>query len=183
MLAAAEELFRARGYEGVGVAEVLEAAAAPRGSLYFHFPGGKEQIGVEAVKRVGQAAVDGFRALGESGVDLNQFVERVFKSTAKTVKERGYNASCPIFAIATEMSDANPKLMAAVREVFASWESEIAAAAVARGMSAKNAAEFASAMVTAIGGAMVVSKAQRSTAPHHNAAKALKALGAVLMAP
>ena len=42
MLSAAIELFRARGFEGVGVAELLSKANAPRGSLYFHFPGGKE---------------------------------------------------------------------------------------------------------------------------------------------
>ncbi len=54
LIDAAVELFRARGYEGVGVAELLEKSGAPRGSLYFHFPGGKEEIGVEAVKRVGE---------------------------------------------------------------------------------------------------------------------------------
>ena len=46
MLSAAVELFRARGYEGVGVAELLEKSGAPRGSLYFHFPGGKDELAV-----------------------------------------------------------------------------------------------------------------------------------------
>ena len=34
-------LFRQRGYSGVGVAEILTAAQAPKGSLYHHFPNGK----------------------------------------------------------------------------------------------------------------------------------------------
>src|SRR5688572_33233071 len=88
MLAAAVELFRARGYAGVGVAELLEKSGAPRGSLYFHFPGGKEQVGAEAVARVGAEVAQRYRLLRESGVDLSTFIERVFKTTAKEAKER-----------------------------------------------------------------------------------------------
>jgi TetR/AcrR family transcriptional repressor of lmrAB and yxaGH operons len=181
MLTAAGELFRARGYEGVGVAEILEKSGSPRGSLYFHFPCGKEQIGAEVVERVGREAARRFRELNESGVDLNTFVERVFKTTAKESKERGYKASCPMAAIAAEFGSENVRLAAAVREAFSSWEREIAAAARARGMSAKNAEMFASAFLAAMEGAFLVSKAQASSSPHINASHAMKALAASLM--
>ncbi|MDZ4777160.1 MAG: helix-turn-helix domain-containing protein [Alphaproteobacteria bacterium] len=65
MIEAATTLFRRRGYEGVGVAELLSHSGAPRGSLYFHFPGGKEQIAIEAVTRAGEAVRDGIRARSE----------------------------------------------------------------------------------------------------------------------
>jgi TetR/AcrR family transcriptional repressor of lmrAB and yxaGH operons len=181
MLSAAVELFRARGYEGVGVAELLEKSGSPRGSLYFHFPGGKEQIGAEVVERVGATVALRFHALHESGVDLDTFIERVFKTTARECKERDYKASCPMAAIAAGVSSDNPKLGAAVREAFASWEREIALAARTRGMSEKNADIFASSMLTAMEGAFVVSKAQASSASHVNASRAMKALAAALL--
>ena len=181
LLGAAVELFRCRGYEGVGVAELLEKSGAPRGSLYFHFPGGKEEIGIEAVKRVGDVVAGQFRALHDTGCDMEQYVEQVFKTTAKGIKDRDFKASCPIAAIAAEMGHSNPDLNAAVVAVFAAWEKEIAHAASARGMSAKNAASFASAMLASIEGAMVVSKAQGSIAPHVNAARAMKALAATML--
>lgn len=181
LIDAAVELFRARGYEGVGVAELLEKSGAPRGSLYFHFPGGKEEIGVEAVKRVGEVVAGQFHALHESGVDMETFVDRVFKTTAKGIKDRDYKASCPIAAIAAEMGNSNPNLKAAVVACFAAWEKEIERAALARGFSAKNAADFASAMLASIEGAMVVSKAQGSIAPHVNASRAMKALAAAMV--
>lgn len=181
LIEAAVELFRARGYEGVGVAELLEKSGAPRGSLYFHFPGGKEEIGVEAVKRVGEIVTGQFRDLHESGVDLETFIDRVFKTTAKGIKDRDYKASCPIAAIAAEMGSSNPILNAAVVACFAAWEHEIEVAAMARGLSAKNAADFASAMLASIEGAMVVSKAQASIAPHVNASRAMKALAASMV--
>lgn len=181
MLSAATELFRARGYEGVGVAELLGKAGAPRGSLYFHFPGGKEQIGAEVVERVGRSVAERFRQLHESGVDLDTFIERIFKTTAKESKDRCYKATCPMAVIAAEVDAGNPKLAAAVRDVFVSWELEIADAARARGMSAKNADSFASALISAMEGAFIVSKAQGSSTAHINASKSIKALAGTLM--
>lgn len=182
MLSAATELFRARGYEGVGVAELLEKAGAPRGSLYFHFPGGKEQIGAEVVERVGRNVAVRFRQLHESGVDLDTFIERIFKTTAKESKDRCYKATCPMAVIAAEVDADNPKLAAAVRDVFVSWEGEIAAAARARGMNAKSAEAFASALISAMEGAFIVSKAQGSSTAHVNASRAIRALAGTLMA-
>jgi TetR/AcrR family transcriptional regulator, lmrAB and yxaGH operons repressor len=180
LLEAAVELFRARGYEGVGVAELLTKSGAPRGSLYFHFPGGKEQIGAEVVERVGAEVAQRFRDLHESGVDLDTFIVRVFKTTAKESKERGYKASCPMAAIAAGVSSDNPKLADAIRDAFASWEREIAHAAEARGMTRANAEIFASALLAAMEGAFVVSKAQASSAAHINASRAIQALAASL---
>lgn len=181
MLSAASQLFRARGYEGVGVAEILQRANAPRGSLYFHFPAGKEQIGAEVLERAGREAAERFRELHESGVDMATFIERVFKTTAKESKDSHFRASCPMAAIAAEFGGEDNRLARAVKEAFASWEREISQAARVRGMSAKNADLFASAMLAAMEGAFVVAKAQTSTTPHMSAAHAMKALAAALM--
>lgn len=181
LINAACELFRARGYEGVGVAELLEKSGAPRGSLYFHFPGGKEEIGVEAVRRVGENVAGQFRDLHESGVDINTFIDRVFKTTAATVKEREFEASCPIAATAAGLGKHNPLLAAAVRDMFSSWEREVTVAAIARGMTPKNAAEFATAMLVCIEGALIVSKAQGTVHAHTASAKALKAMAKALL--
>ncbi|MBN8608563.1 MAG: TetR/AcrR family transcriptional regulator [Caulobacterales bacterium] len=183
LIDAAVELFRARGYEGVGVAELLQKSGAPRGSLYFHFPGGKEQIGAEAVARVGAEVEQRFRELRQSGVDLDAYIDKVFKTTAQEVKEREYHASCPMAAIAAEFSSAHgPNLHAAVRGAFNAWQREIVLAALESGMNAKNAEIFASAMLASMEGAFIVSKAQVSPAAHANSARAIKALASVLRA-
>ena len=51
MLEAATQLFRVQGLHATGLAEVLEKSGAPRGSLYHYFPGGKEQLAVEALRK------------------------------------------------------------------------------------------------------------------------------------
>ncbi len=49
LVAAALALFQARGYHGVALSDILDATDLPKGSLYHHFPGGKEELAIEAV--------------------------------------------------------------------------------------------------------------------------------------
>ncbi len=43
------ELIQTSGYSGTGLNAVIDHAGAPKGSVYFHFPDGKEGLGVAAV--------------------------------------------------------------------------------------------------------------------------------------
>src|ERR1700742_2919509 len=47
MMADARRLFREHGYLGTALSDVVTESAAPRGSIYFHFPGGKEELAIE----------------------------------------------------------------------------------------------------------------------------------------
>src|SRR5271168_1162343 len=44
MVEGAVRLLATRGVEGTSFAEVLEATGSPRGSVYYHFPGGKPEL-------------------------------------------------------------------------------------------------------------------------------------------
>ncbi len=49
VLVVAEELFGERGYRGVTLGDVAEALGIRKASLYYHFPGGKEELYVEVM--------------------------------------------------------------------------------------------------------------------------------------
>lgn len=49
LVAAALSLFQAKGYHGVAISDILDATELPKGSLYHHFPGGKEELAIAAV--------------------------------------------------------------------------------------------------------------------------------------
>ena len=53
MIRAAAELFRQDGYHATAFSDVVEASGAPRGSIYFHFPGGKQELAREATVLAG----------------------------------------------------------------------------------------------------------------------------------
>ena len=47
-------LIEKQGYHATGLNEIISDSGAPKGSVYYYFPGGKEQIGAEAILESGQ---------------------------------------------------------------------------------------------------------------------------------
>src|ERR1700677_1973243 len=76
MVQAARQLIRERGYGATAFSDVLTRSGAPRGSVYFHFPGGKAQLAAEAAEAHAHEQVEIIdRAAGEAG-SAAQLVER-----------------------------------------------------------------------------------------------------------
>ena len=74
-------LLRTQGYAATGLNQVMVEADAPKGSMYFHFPGGKEQLAA--------AAVDLFAARASARLDRHLELEG-----ARIVLEQIGRASC-----------------------------------------------------------------------------------------
>ena len=53
MIRSAALLFRENGYSGTGFRDVIAHSGAPRGSIYHHFPDGKEQLAADTVEWAG----------------------------------------------------------------------------------------------------------------------------------
>ena len=64
-------LLAARGLDGTSFTEVLSASGAPRGSIYHHFPGGKDELIAAAIEVAGGRAVALLRSFeGRSPVEI-----------------------------------------------------------------------------------------------------------------
>ncbi|NWG53051.1 MAG: TetR/AcrR family transcriptional regulator [Hydrogenophilaceae bacterium] len=176
LIAAAVRLFRAHGYDGVGVAQLLEASGAPRGSLYFHFPGGKEEIAIAAIRRASARVGERLAARRARGEAPEVYIDGVLNAWAEELSASDYANGCIVAIIALEMGERAPALREETRAAFMKWETEFAAAARAWGMRETDAESFASAMLGAIEGAIALSRAKQSAAPFAHAATALKAL-------
>src|ERR687898_2195200 len=99
MIRAAAGLFRRRGYDGTGLNEILERSGAPRGSLYFHFPGGKEELAVAAITEVGTTLGSGMEALLTSSDDAGEGIARVIDFLADDLERSDFRGGCPIAAV------------------------------------------------------------------------------------
>src|SRR4051794_32261450 len=115
------ELFRRQGYLGTGVKQIVEEAGAPFGSIYHFFPGGKEELGAETIRRSG--ALYGL-LLGEymgPEADLVAGIGEFFAGAAETLIETGYADACPIATVALEISSSSEELRRACADVFEAW--------------------------------------------------------------
>src|SRR5919199_3742178 len=96
ILGSTAELFRRQGYTGTGVKQIVAEAQAPFGSLYHFFPGGKEELGAEAIRRSGEIYGRLIDAVFEPAPDIATAVSDFFAGAAEHLRETGYADACPI---------------------------------------------------------------------------------------
>jgi AcrR family transcriptional regulator len=162
---ASAELFRHQGYSATGVKQIVEAAQAPFGSLYHFFPGGKEQLGAEAIRVSGAIYALLIPAVLDPAPDLVTGVRDFFAGAAEHLSETDYEDACPIATVALEVSSSSETMREACAEVFESWISAGAERHATAGLSAERARELTIGIVAALEGAFVLARALRSTEP------------------
>jgi TetR/AcrR family transcriptional regulator, lmrAB and yxaGH operons repressor len=163
MLISAAEVMRERGAAGVTIDEVLTRSGAPRGSVYYHFPEGRNQILTEALRYAGDAItaeIDNAAGRGAT-VLLRQFVEFWERQLA----DSDFNAGCPVVAAAIGCANDELRLTAEAGQIFARWRTALTRAFVADGFSESDADSLAVMSISALEGAVVLCRSTRSTDP------------------
>ncbi len=165
ILTTSAELFRRQGYAATGVKQIVTAAQAPFGSLYHFFPGGKEQLGAEAILVSGALYELLIPAVFDPAPDLPSAVRAFFAGAGAHLEETDYADACPIATIALEVSSASEPLREACATVFERWIVAGSARFEAGGLTPERAREVTIAMFCALEGAFILARAQRTTAP------------------
>ena len=168
ILYAAAELFRRQGYAGTGLNQFVAEADAPFGSLYHHFPGGKQQLAEEVIHAGGAFFQALVTAVYDTEATPEASVRAVFGGAAETLENTDYQDACPIATIALDIASTNEPLRRATQDVFDQW---ISALADRLGNKA-----HALAVLCALEGAFVLCRAQRTTAPLRAAGEMAAAL-------
>ena len=175
-LAAAAKLLREQGYHGTALHDILAASGSPRGSLYFHFPKGKEEIGEAALTMAGEAVRQGIAQLAEACESAEQFVTRIARGMAADLERSNYKEGCPIATTALETSAQSEVLGAATRTAFQKWEGEIKRGLERFGMAPDEADPIATMVLSQLEGALLLARTYRSLEPIQRAEQALKIL-------
>ncbi len=170
------ELFRRQGYTGTGLKQIVAGAAAPFGSVYHFFPGGKEQLGAEVIHVSGRFYQELVEAVWDAAPDLVAAVADVFAGAAETLRQTDYADACPIATVALEVASTNEVLRIATAEVFDGVD-RVRSRRVSppRGIEPATARELAIATIALLEGAFILSRATRTT-------EALDAAGATAVA-
>lgn len=169
-------LFRAQGYAGTGLTQLLTESGAPKGSFYFHFPGGKEQLALEALAVYGEQVANWLKKrLQETPNDPATFVRAVFIGTARELTRSEFNAGCVATNLGGEMG-ADSIMAPAVARVLDSWI-EVIADGVASAFDTRELARaYATTLMATLSGSRSMTRAYRSAAPLDAAAEFFIAL-------
>jgi len=172
MVLAAVALLSERGLSGTSFSEVIERSGAPRGSIYHHFPKGKDSLTAEAVALVGQHLLALLRK--RDGATPAEVAHRFVDAWRGVLTRSDCRAGCAIAAVANEQAGPS-KLLAQAAAVFVSWERELEESMHAAGMPRAKARSVASLTLAAVEGALILCRARREIAPLDSVEAALTA--------
>lgn len=164
-IVAAERLFRMQGYAATGLIQILEVSGAPKGSFYFHFPGGKRQLAREVLEVYGGRVLAGMRALAAKHGDPAGFIRALCKAMAKEMEATGWTLGCAAQNLAIELAPGDREFADALAATFAGWTAVITGAIRAAYPSRSVAERRATAILAALEGAKTLARATRSAAP------------------
>lgn len=163
ILRAALKLFRQHGYHGVGINDILALAEAPKGSMYHHFPGGKEEIGAAVVGLITQGVLE-LIAAEPAGRPAAEVVQRVGE-TLLAALQRTRHELCALFAAFAAERSTSPQLAAAVSAAYAQVVTLIEQRLAADGWPRREARERAALVVMLFEGGSLLSAAGQEIGP------------------
>ncbi len=161
MVEGAMALLARRGLQATSFSEVLAATGAPRGSLYHHFPGGKDQLVAAAVEQAGAVLSNALDAVtGQTAVAV---VERFLAIWRAVLTRSQCEAGCAVLAV-TVAADSE-ELLGQARAVLRAWQAKLADLLERGGMAQTVARSFATMLIASVEGAVVLTRAERSMEP------------------
>ncbi|WP_367320332.1 TetR/AcrR family transcriptional regulator [Streptomyces sp. HUAS ZL42] len=157
-------LLREYGAGATSIDRVLAHSGAPRGSVYHHFPGGRAQLIDEAVTLAGDF-VAGLLDEAVRADDPVEAIDAFFALWRERLLESDFRAGCPVVAVAVETNDDAPQPARSAAAAFARWQEALAGLFRRHGLTDERSRRIAAFVVAAVEGAVIMCRAERSTAP------------------
>ena len=172
MIEGAVRRLAVNGVEGTSFADVLAATGAPRGSIYHHFPGGKNELLHAALDLASERALSAMEAT--RGKPPAVVVARFLDLWRELLNRSKLSAGCAVLAVTVAAGD--DVLLDHAGTIFRTWTNQLSELFTAGGMRKSAARELAATVIAATEGAVAVSRAQRSREPFDHVAATLTRL-------
>jgi TetR/AcrR family transcriptional repressor of lmrAB and yxaGH operons len=158
-------LFRRQGYSRTGLNEIVDVSGAPKGSLYHYFPLGKSSIAVAAVKEAGVRVAATLTKLAEECGSTSELLRRHAELLAGWMRASGFRDGCPITTVLLELAPGDRDVTEAGRAAYRIRVSILADRLVADGFQRARADALAILCTSALQGALIQARVERSGRP------------------
>jgi TetR/AcrR family transcriptional repressor of lmrAB and yxaGH operons len=162
---AAIRLFRKKGYSATGLNDIVALSGAPKGSLYYYFPKGKASIAEAAVELAGESVVKTLREVAASVSTAGQLLHRHAELLSGWLEKSAFRDGCPITTVLLELAPQDRAVTAAGRKAYAARIDCLAEKLMADGHPEPDARNLAVLCNSAMQGALVQARVERSSKP------------------
>ncbi|MFD7075472.1 TetR/AcrR family transcriptional regulator [Nocardioides sp. NPDC057577] len=164
MVASAALLLREHGVAGTSVAKVLAHSNGPRGSVGFHFPGGRRELITDALTWAGETVTGNLRDAVTAGVGPERVFAAICQHYRTQLVDTDFAAGCPVGA-AMQEAHHDADLAPVVSGIVADWQGALAALLVSAGHAEREADDLAVLAISSLEGAIMMARVTRSAAP------------------
>lgn len=172
----ASSLFANKGYHATGINEILKQSHAPKGSLYYYFPHGKEQLADEALQDAQQRITKNITdTLNREQNAIKAFQQQLLFISQK-IEQDMFKPNVSISLIALETFSSSEKIRLRCEQIFAQMEHLYTEKLLQDNFSSKKATAIATTIVMLTEGAITLSLTKKDTAPLHELANNLPEL-------
>ncbi len=164
MIATTTRLVQERGLHGVSLSDILKESGAPRGSLYFHFPGGKSELVLAAMRSGADEATRVLRECLDNAANPGEGVRLFFQAAANEMVESGYAFGCPVAPVILDAPGIDSKLATACQAAFEEWMALYRDALMAAGLVPERATSLSRMIVASLEGVLIMARSERDSA-------------------
>jgi AcrR family transcriptional regulator len=172
MVRSAASLIGSRGVSGTSLSDVLADSGSPRGSIYHHFPEGKEQLAADAIRWTSDQVLAYQRACSPDARAAD-VLERFIGMWRRVVLASGGASGCVVAGVALDtvagggVSGAAREggLLDVARATFRSWADLLTRQLEGAGVPAKRARPIALATLAGMEGALILCRAEGNVEP------------------
>jgi TetR/AcrR family transcriptional repressor of lmrAB and yxaGH operons len=157
-------LVHRRGFHGTSLNEILLESGAPRGSLYYHFPGGKEELVLEATRQGVAIVTQLLKDVLTGSPDLAGGVRAFIEAAAHVLRDSRFVFGCPVAPIVLDSPESSA-LTEVCQEALEEWQHVLVEALGSGGIERGRAESLATVVVCALEGGLILARARRDIAP------------------
>ena len=172
----ASKLFENKGYHATGLNEILKESGAPKGSLYYYFPNGKEELALEAInlssKNIQRDIKETLEEISDPIDAIQIHIEKIAEFMTK--EEKIHDVSISLLALETYLS--SELLRKSCEMAFMSFENIFAEKLIQGGFEEEKAHELSMVIQAMIDGAITISLTKQNGNSLFAVAKQIKIL-------
>lgn len=170
------ELLERQGYHATGLNQIVAESDTPRGSLYYYFPEGKEEMAAEAIEFRARQMSNYMRQSLAAYDEPIEAIHRAILGMAAHMEGAGCANGAPIAAVALETASHNERLRQACQAAYGYLQAPLEEKLTAGNFPAERAHTLALTINAAIEGAVILSRVAHSSQPLRIVAEEVRTL-------
>lgn len=172
----ATALFQQKGYQGVGLSEILKACDITKGSLYHHFPKGKEELLIACLQSLKEAITFDLETIFEQYPTTLEAIEALIDRITVDLDREGAMTRYTISSIVSDITSLSEPVRNACHSLYTQIQGVYFNKLVTDGFSEDTAHSIALTMTASIEGGVMLCLTQASSDPLKTISLALRRL-------